>query len=590
MRRITSLLFCGLIPALVACGGATGTGAAVKLKAEDASGRKTGTGHEVSKAAAAGFDSALEAFLEHDKKGDWNDGSCKGLAEQFRKAADTQLSATNRQFPEALYNGALSYQRCGKDADAKKQFEAAAQADGSFHRAKAQIALYDYQRTADLDQAIRELDTIIRDAKFQNVEALVALAALQMERGSDQSDGDGKNDLERCQRNLQRALAIDDGYMPAFNQLANYYLELAKATVGTNKLKSRRGKRGMEVSGASRVEANGQQLDLAALVASQAQRKNPNYAPIHNTTGLIQVELKNFNAAVKSFGRARALDPKFFEAQMNYAAVNLSFRGYEEAEKAYRDALKLKPNEYEAQLGLALAIRGLINDSNFDKAVAEAQQHLDAAKKIDAGRPETYYNEAILTQEFRAKRGDPVTGLTKAAEQYQAFIEKAGDDPVFAQAVKRSKDRTQDINDTIKFIKDGIEAKKQDEIAQIEAKKIAEEEKKRLEEEAKQKAADEKKAAADKAAADKAAADKAAADKKAADDKAAADKKAGKPDDKAAKPDDKKPADPKADPKAAPPSSAAPAKGAAAPPAASTKPAAPVPAAPAKPAAPPAKK
>ena len=54
-----------------------------------------------------------------------------------------------------------------------------------------------------------------------------------MERGSDQPDGDGKNDLERAQRNLQRALAIDDSYMPAFNQLAIYYLEQAKAKAGS---------------------------------------------------------------------------------------------------------------------------------------------------------------------------------------------------------------------------------------------------------------------------------------------------------------------------------------------------------------------
>ena len=100
MKRLTSILFCGLIPALVACGGgATGTGAAVKLKAADASGRKTGTGHEVSKAAAASFDSALEAFLEHDKKGDWSEATCKSLAEQFTKAAETQVSATNRAGP-----------------------------------------------------------------------------------------------------------------------------------------------------------------------------------------------------------------------------------------------------------------------------------------------------------------------------------------------------------------------------------------------------------------------------------------------------------------------------------------------------------
>ncbi len=195
-------------------------------------------------------------------------------------------------------------------------------------------------------------------------------------------------------------------------------------------------------------------------MAAQAQKKNPNYAPISNTTGLIQVQLKNFNGAVKSFGKARQLDPTFFEAQMNYAAVNLSFRGYEEAEKAYRDALKLHPKDYEAQLGLALAVRGQINDSNFDKNVAEAQAHLDEAKKIAPDRPETYYNEAILTQEFRAKRGNAVPALQKAADQYKQFIDKAGSDPSFAAAVKRSKDRSQDIADSVKFIQEGEQAAK----------------------------------------------------------------------------------------------------------------------------------
>jgi lipoprotein NlpI len=524
MTRWTSTFLVGLLPAMVACGGGAG-GGATKLKPEDASGRKTGTGQEVSKEAAANFDSALEAFLDHDKKGDWAEATCKDISEKFEDAADTQLSATNRPFPEALYNAGLAMQRCGKDGDARAKFEAAVKADGSFHRAKAQLALYDFAKTGDQDGTIRELDQIIKDAKFQNVEALVSLAALQMERGSDQPDPDGKNDLERAQRNLQRALAIDDGYMPAFNQLAVYYLEQAKTAVGTAKTRSRRGKRGMEVSGADRVTANEQQLDLAALVASQAQRKNPNYAPIHNTTGLIQVELKNFNAAVKSFGRARQLDSKFFEAHMNYAAVNLSFRGFEEAEKAYRDAIRLRPNEYECHLGLALALRGQINDSNFDKNVAEAQKHLEEAKKIDAARPETYYNEAILTQEYRAKRGgNPVPALEKAAQQYTAFIEKAGDDPVFEKAVKRSKERSTDITDTIKFIKEGEVAKAEEEKAMAEAKKMEAEAAKQKAEEEKLKAEEAKK--------------KAEEDKKAKDPKGATppvDPKTGKPAD-AAKP------------------------------------------------------
>jgi tetratricopeptide (TPR) repeat protein len=465
MMRTKFFILGGLLLSLQACGGSAIT-ASGKLDTAHDSGKKTGTGKQVSKAAAANFDQALQAFMEHDKKQDWAEASCTSIAKMFTDAASTQKSEANAAFPEAHYNAGLAFQRCGKDDQAREQFEAASQADGSFHRAKAQLALYDYSKTGDLEGTISKLDTIIRDAKFQNAEALVSLAALQMERGSDQSDSDGKDDLERAQKNLQRALAVDDTYMPAFNQLAVYYLEQAKKKAGT-KEKSRRGKRGMEVSGARRNDVNEQQLDLAALVASQAQRKNPNYAPIHNTSGLIQVELKNFNGAVKSFSRARQLDPKFFEAQMNYAAVNLSFRGYGEAEKAYREALGMRPKEYEACLGLALAIRGQIGDSNFEKAVNEAQKYLDEAKKIDASRPEAYYNEAILTHEFRAKRaGDKaVPVLKKASGQYSDFVSKAGDDPVFAAAVKRSKERIEDIDDTIKFLEEGEKVRKDEEEA-----------------------------------------------------------------------------------------------------------------------------
>ncbi|MEI9938854.1 MAG: hypothetical protein WDO69_16675 [Pseudomonadota bacterium] len=459
MSHLKTLLLLS-ISVLAACGGGGAAGGGHALAPEKASGKADAKGHAVSKEAAANFDSALEQFAAHDKKQDWDDAGCSAIAKAFAAAADAQKSDTGRPFPEAQYNSGLAYQRCGKDADARSEFEAVVKSDPSFHRARAQIALYDYAKSNDLDGTISKLDQIIHDAKFQNVEALVSLAALQMERGNDQADSDGKNDLERAQRNLQRALAIDDGYMPAFNQLSVYYLTQAKAKAGQLDKTGKRGRRGMEVSGASKASVDSQQLDLAALVAAQAQKKNPNYAPISNTTGLIQVQLKNFNGAVKSFGKARQLDPTFYEAQMNYAAVNLSFRGYEEAEKAYRDALKLHPKDYEAQLGLALALRGQINDSNFDKLVAEAQSHLDEAKKIAPDRAETYYNEAILTQEFRAKRGNPVPTLQKAAEQYRQFIDKAGSDSSFAAAVKRSKDRSSDIADTVKFIQEGEQAAK----------------------------------------------------------------------------------------------------------------------------------
>jgi tetratricopeptide (TPR) repeat protein len=444
------------------CGGSLVVGPGGKIDPKHASGQKDSKGQEVVKAAAAGFNAALDEFSAHDKKQDWQEDVCKSVASSFLSASKEQQSGAGKPLAEAIYNAGLAYQRCGKDAEARSQFEAAIRADGSMHRAKAQIALYDFAKGTDIDSTVQQLDTIIRDAKFQNAEALVALASLQMERGSDQPDQDGKTDLERAQRNLQRALAVDDSYMPAFNQLAIYYLELARAKSGqeSGRTKGKRGRRKLVASSSKHVDVNNQQLDLAALVASQAQKKNPNYAPIHNTSGLIQVELQNFNGAVKSFGRARNLDPKFFEAHMNYAAVNLSFRGFSEAEKAYREALRLRPNEYEAHLGLALALRGQINDGNFDKYVAESEKELAAAKKIDGQRPEAYYNEAILTQEYKAKRGNAVTSLEKAAKQYDDFVGKAGGDAAFADAVKRAKERTQDIRDTIKFIKEGEQAAK----------------------------------------------------------------------------------------------------------------------------------
>src|SRR5260221_617211 len=126
----------------------------------------------------------------------------------------------------------------------------------------------------------------------------------------------------------------------------------------------------------------------------------------------------------------------------------------------YKAALKIKPGDYDAHLGLALAIRGQINDSNFDQRVAEAQSELEQCKKLAPDRAETFYNEAILTQEYKAKGGgqNAVPMLEQAANIFDSFVQKAGGAPEFADAVKRSKDRSQDIRDTVKFIKEGQSA------------------------------------------------------------------------------------------------------------------------------------
>ena len=401
------------------------------------------------------FNAAMEAFVAHDKANDWNEDACSDVAKKF----ETAVGATkNGKLPEATFNQGLVWQRCGNDKEARTQFEKALQQDAGFHHAKAQLALYKYKENQNEDGVIGDLQQIVLDAKFQNVPALVNLALFQMQRDGATGAQGCNNDMDCARQNLQRALAIDDAYMPAFNQLALYYFQQAKKRAGSVK-SSQKGNKGRQIAtnAAMGKRADVQQLELAALVCSQAVRKNPTYAPIHNTAGLIQNELGQVNSAVGEFGTATKLDPRFFEAQMNYAAVNLSFRGFEQAQAAYKKALEMRPNDYDAHLGLALALRGLINDSNYDAQVAAVQAELDAAKKVDGNRPDAYFNEGILTQEYKAKAGGDKNKQLAALEQakgiFKQFLDKASGKAEYEGAVKKASERIKDIEDTETFLK-----------------------------------------------------------------------------------------------------------------------------------------
>ena len=460
-NRITTLLCSSLLAAVVACGGGGGT-EGPKVPGKPGGGGAP-TPDEVSKDAQAKFNAALDAFVEHDKANNWDDAGCASVAKMF----DDAVSSQKGRFPQATFNAGLSYQRCNDDKNAKAKFEQVLKDDPKFHHARAQLALYQYKADSNEDAAIGAMQQAVTDAQFQNVPALVNLAMFQMMRDGASGQQDCKDDMECAKKNLQRALAIDDAFMPAFNQLALYYFQLAKKRAGSVK-SSGKGSRGRQVVTHASVgkRADVQQLELAALVCSQAIRKNPNYAPIHNTAGLIQNELGQVNGAVGEFATAAKLDPKFFEAQMNFAAVNLGFRGFEQAQAAYTKALAMRPNDYDAHLGMALALRGPItgSENDYDQRVNAVQGELDAAKKLDANRPDAYYNEGILTQEFKAKGSldkEKQKGLLRQSQQiFQSFIDKASGKPEYDGAVKRSKERIQDIDDTLKFMDLGVEEQK----------------------------------------------------------------------------------------------------------------------------------
>jgi tetratricopeptide (TPR) repeat protein len=468
MKRITAI---GLIfiSALAFGCGPSGSGPGGGTPAKDATGKSLtdSKGNALSAPAAQKFKLGLDALSQHDKAKDWTEATCESTAQLFIEAAKEQ----EKPFAEAQYNTGLSYHRCKKSAEAKTYFQKALEIDPKFHPAKTQLVMMSFYESGEknIDQAVSDMrQTAVVDAQYKNVEALVALAMLYMKRGNNVADNDGANDYQRAKRYLQSALAVDDGYMPAFNQLALFYLDTAKQAAGQEV------KRKTATNIGKKKKSSSQAMELADLVCSQAIRKNPNDPIIYNTMGMIQVELGNLNKAVEAFDRARQKDPNFYEAQMNFAAVNLQFRGFPRSEEAYRAVLKNRPNDYDARLGLALALRGQINDSNFDQFVKEAGENLAKAKEIAPDRPETYYNEAILTQEYKTKastdpnKAEPI--LLQAKGLFGQFVSKAGSQAEYADAVKRAKERMGEIDQIIAFNKQTEKDRKQ---AEAEAKQKA---------------------------------------------------------------------------------------------------------------------
>ena len=391
--------------------------------------------------AVQAFERALDEFAALDARGQFSREQCTRLAAAFLEADELAGG-----LPEARYDAGLSYQRCGLRAEARRAFESALAISPLHGPARVELALADLARTGRIDDAIRTLDDVVKRARYQDAPTLVKLAALRAR----------KNQLEPAVENadaalkdVQRALAVDDSFMPAYNELALLHLSRARAELGK--------KQAPLLSLASEVAAGTrtQSLDMAALVASQGLQKDASYAPLHNTAGLVAVELGELHTAIVSFDRARRLQPALLEASHNYAALSLMTRSFERAEHAYRDVLARSPDDYEAHLGLSLALRAQAKGPGDTALLDEAERSLARAMKLAPERPEAYFNRAILTAELRAKSTDEnasVRMLERAICELDRFRARARDEDRYAAALKRAAERRRDMTDVLIFV------------------------------------------------------------------------------------------------------------------------------------------
>jgi tetratricopeptide (TPR) repeat protein len=205
--------------------------------------------------------------------------------------------------------------------------------------------------------------------------------------------------LDEALLNVRRALAIDARSVHGLHQLVLVHLAEARNDPPA--------------------------LELAALACRQALIVDESFAPLHNTCGIVDVEGGRVVEALARFERAFGIDPRLYEAWMNFGQITLSFRGYEDAERAFRGALEAQPSDYDARIGLGVALRGL-------RRFAEARAQWEAARTIAPERPEAWYDLGLLHQEHL---GGQLPDLTRAELFFETFVRKASDDPSFTEAI-----------------------------------------------------------------------------------------------------------------------------------------------------------
>jgi tetratricopeptide (TPR) repeat protein len=161
------------------------------------------------------------------------------------------------------------------------------EARGGIEPARASAA--PRQTKDQLDGVVSMLSSSAEQTGFTDLGVLVELSARQIERASLVGGAQGDEDLARAEANLTRVLTIDEHSPSASNQLA--LLHLAKAR-----------------------KLGRPELERAMGVLLWATRENPTFAPLHNTVGLVEFELRDVAGAIRSVETAVRLDPSNFEA------------------------------------------------------------------------------------------------------------------------------------------------------------------------------------------------------------------------------------------------------------------------------------
>ena len=127
-------------------------------------------------------------------------------------------------------------------------------------------------------------------------------------------------------------------------------------------------------------------FDYALKLINRSININPLHHAPHNNLGVIFKELKEYEKAIKAFKKAIDLNPNYAEAYNNLAISLKDIKLYEQAIKNFNKAIELKKNYAEAYNNLGVLFSETNNYlsalKNFEKAINIKQNYVEAFLNI----------------------------------------------------------------------------------------------------------------------------------------------------------------------------------------------------------------
>ncbi|WP_373690632.1 tetratricopeptide repeat protein [Desmonostoc muscorum] len=193
-------------------------------------------------------------------------------------------------------------------------------------------------------------------------------------------------------------------------------------------------KRGLSLSQEAAQLAIFNQFELAFPRARLASRLAPRNDKVWFMLGVLQLETKNYDAAIASLNRARTINSRNAHVLLELGLANFIQKKYQAAIEHYQASLKLKPDDLSGllELGNTYYMIGRLPDAiaQYNKAVAQNPTFWPAIRNIGLIKYEQGKLEEAIQQWQTA------VSLEKSNSYYSFNIERLYDS---AREYKRAK-------------------------------------------------------------------------------------------------------------------------------------------------------